>query len=458
MPDSDVSLSIVGSTVRVDGSPVDVAAGQSPQQAAMAWIVSEIARPQNRTVVVAIADNNEQLWLRVQPDGHVEQVPQPAAGLPSASSSASVSEVPRPAVAQQSPPRAVPRSSPFGSSPNPSQEQPDQVASTSKQPARHAISFLPEEHPHPRPASGAPASGWRRFWARFGMGAVDEGPTVEQLAEAADIDAVSQHWLGPRTIAVVNGKGGSNKTPTTALLAAVFARFGGGGVLAFDNNETRGTLGWRTQQSSHEATVRELLPHIEALMDTRASLSQIANYVHHQRADKYDVLRSNPDLLAVDQRLTTEEFLGVHGVAQRYFRLILIDSSNDESSYPYLNMLDAADQIVVSTTIEPDRTQAATQLMAQLFDRNDHGRRLVEKAMILVSNNDSDPQSVAEVAGIVDRFAEIHPRDQIATVPYDRAMRAVQLRYDNLQPATQRAFLRAGAVLAEQLRTAAGWS
>lgn len=85
-------------------------------------------------------------------------------------------------------------------------------------------------------------------------------PGDAERAERADEQAVSQHWPGPRTIAIVNGKGGAGKTPTTVLLSAVFARYGGAGVLAWDNNQTRGTLGWRTEQGPHEATLLELLP------------------------------------------------------------------------------------------------------------------------------------------------------------------------------------------------------
>ncbi|MFD0760440.1 AAA family ATPase [Arthrobacter ulcerisalmonis] len=83
-------------------------------------------------------------------------------------------------------------------------------------------------------------------------------PSESERAERSDVLAVSQHWPGPRTIAVVNGKGGAGKTPTTVLLAAVFARHGGAGVLTWDNNQTRGTLGWRTEQGPHEATLLDL--------------------------------------------------------------------------------------------------------------------------------------------------------------------------------------------------------
>ncbi|UUT34317.1 AAA family ATPase [Microbacterium elymi] len=110
-------------------------------------------------------------------------------------------------------------------------------------------SFLKHEQAE-RPAS----KGWRGGLVRMGLRVP---PNASERAERDDLHAVSQHWPGPRTIAVVNGKGGAGKTPTTINLAAVFARHGGAGVLAWDNNQTRGTLGWRTERGPHESTLLE---------------------------------------------------------------------------------------------------------------------------------------------------------------------------------------------------------
>src|SRR5699024_1211710 len=85
-------------------------------------------------------------------------------------------------------------------------------------------SFLTETQ-HNSPAE----QGWRAALTNIGIRMT---PSAKEQAERNDIHAVSQHWPGPRTIAVVNGKGGAGKTPTTILLAAVLARYGGGGVLA----------------------------------------------------------------------------------------------------------------------------------------------------------------------------------------------------------------------------------
>ncbi len=52
--------------------------------------------------------------------------------------------------------------------------------------------------------------GWRGAMTRLG---IRMAPSDAERAERADVQAVSQHWPGPRTIAIVNGKGGAGKTP-----------------------------------------------------------------------------------------------------------------------------------------------------------------------------------------------------------------------------------------------------
>src|SRR3546814_6289298 len=77
------------------------------------------------------------------------------------------------------------------------------------------------------------------------------------LAYERERAAIQKDFDGPRTIAFINPKGGAAKT--TGVLAAGFT-FGtvrGGGVVAWDNNETRGTLGIRGIRSSHRNTTRE---------------------------------------------------------------------------------------------------------------------------------------------------------------------------------------------------------
>lgn len=270
-------------------------------------------------------------------------------------------------------------------------------------------------------------------------------PGAAERALRADVTAVSQHWPGVRTIAIVNGKGGANKTPTTALLAAVFARNSGAATLAWDNNETRGTLGWRTEQGNHAATVLDLVPEADNLLAPGAKAGDISHYVHHQAADKYDVLRSNPHLLSAEQRVSAEDVNKVHDVAGRYYRLIFVDSGNDESAPHWLRMIDKADQLVVATIAKPEHAEAGALLLEALTDRGGRAAELARKAIVVVSQareKDTNPGASEIASGFTDWVREV------VTVPYDRAMVESVLRFDALQPATQRAWLRAGAAVA----------
>jgi len=288
-----------------------------------------------------------------------------------------------------------------------------------------------------------PDTGWRGFLARLG---ITVKPSTVEKTHRADIRAVSSHWPGPRTIAVVNGKGGAGKTPTTVLLAALFARHGGSGVLAWDNNETRGTLGWRTEQGPHHAHVLDLLPSAAELMQPTARSADLAGYVHHQLDDKYDVLRSNPLLLPHQQRLTADDFHAVHQVASKYFRLLLIDSGNDETAPHWLAMIDQADQLVVPTTTRPDHAEAGRLLLDALRDRDDHSAHLADHAVVIVSQADREEAAATSIAARFNGLART-----AVTIPYDRAMRTPWLRYDNLNTHTQSAYLTAAAAAAEGL-------
>ena len=91
------------------------------------------------------------------------------------------------------------------------------------------------------------------------------------MAYEQDRALIQKDFDGPRTIAFINPKGGAAKT--TGVLAAgyTFGTVRGGGVVAWDNNETRGTLGIRGTRSTHRNTTRELLEDLERFSDVYQS-------------------------------------------------------------------------------------------------------------------------------------------------------------------------------------------
>lgn len=415
-------------SVQFDGKSYSIQSGSldDVREDVIEWIVDLASKVLGRPASCQVIDPGGTWSLRVHPSGDVDTISEDDTGDTETS-------VPDPPAQEQ---RVI------VSEPDPTPTIPEHSREVGRRDYSNVgrASFLAEE------SSEVPASqGWRGLLTRFG---IRISPSDAERSYREDLDAVSQHWPGVRTIAVVNGKGGANKTPTTALLAATFARNSGAATLAWDNNETRGTLGWRTEQGKHEATVQDLIPRGQDLLDPTAKAGDISHFVHHQAADKYDVLRSNPNMLSSEQRISGGDVDLVHDVVSRYYRMIFIDSGNDESADHWLRMIRKADQLVVATIAKPEHAEAGALLLEALRDRDRNAARLANNAVVIVSQareKDSDPSASEIAKGFQDWVREV------IAIPYDQAMVESVLRFDSLNTSTRRAWLRAGAAVSAGL-------
>lgn len=432
--------------------------------------VSSEARKRESSLKFVSVEDEHTFHLVIHPDGTVEELPDPpmatttpqppteAPGAPEFSAAPAPTrgwrrESKTPVVAEPpaiapippsvpSPPEvsaAAPRlEAPSPAATSPGVDHPEHVPFHRPPTARR--SFI-EQHKNDAPAR----NGWRGFLTKLG---IRMAPSDEEQAERADIAAVSQHWPGPRTIAITNPKGGVGKTSTTVLISAVFGRYGGSGVLAWDNNQTRGTLGWRTEQGPHEATLLDMLPYTDWLLSAQAQIGDTARFVHHQRSDKYDVLRSKPSEIATGQRVSPDDVRALHAVGSKYYRLILMDSGNDESDLMWLTMIDLSKQLVLATSNRVEHAEAGALMLETLAKLGPEYAELARNAVVIISVADKEA-SKADVQNIVDGFTGM-VRD-ILTIPYDPAIIDGHLAFDNLRPATQRAALAAAAAIARGL-------
>ncbi|WP_461171134.1 MinD/ParA family ATP-binding protein [Arthrobacter sp. Z1-15] len=293
--------------------------------------------------------------------------------------------------------------------------------------------------------------GWRGALTRLG---IRMAPSAEELSEREDIRTVSQHWPGPRTVAVVNRKGGANKTPTVVMLSAVLARYSGAATVAWDNNESQGTLGWRTEKGSHDRSVLDLIDSSESLLSPSTSAAEIAKFVHHQTGDKFDVLRSDENEEG-DHEVTAEEVDIAHQVLTRYYRLVVMDSGNTARAANWRRMIDHTNQLVVPVTAIEDRAEAARLTLQTLESRGGHNAELARNAVVIVSESTDAKRSMSgdalkrakdEARRIADGF-EPFVRS-VVRIPYDPALVNGPIRYEALQPATRRAWLAAAAAVA----------
>jgi cellulose biosynthesis protein BcsQ len=294
--------------------------------------------------------------------------------------------------------------------------------------------------------------GWRGALTRLGF---RMDPSAEELSEREDIRTVSQHWLGPRTIAVVNRKGGANKTPTVVMLSAILARYSGAATVAWDNNESQGTLGWRTEKGAHDRSVLDLIDSSTELLSPSTNAAEIAKFVHHQTADKFDVLRSDENEEG-DHEVTAEEVDIAHQVLTRYYRLVVMDSGNTARAANWRRMIHHTNQLVVPVTAIEDRAEAARLTLQTLESRGGHDAELARNAVVIVSESTDAKRAMSgdalkrakdEAQRIADGFEPFVRA--VVRIPYDPALVNGPIRYEALQPATQRAWLAAAAAVAK---------
>ena len=324
------------------------------------------------------------------------------------------------------------------------------VATEEAPPNRHSLketSFLVSA-PVLEPAT----QGWRGTLTRLGF---RMDPSAQELSEREDIRTVSQHWPGPRTIAVVNRKGGANKTPTVVMLSAILARYSGAATVAWDNNESQGTLGWRTEKGAHDRSVLDLIDSSTELLSPSTNAAEIAKFVHHQTADKFDVLRSDENEEG-DHEVTAEEVDIAHQVLTRYYRLVVMDSGNTARAANWRRMIDHTNQLVVPVTAIEDRAEAARLTLQTLESRGGHDAELARNAVVIVSESTDAKRAMTgdalnrakdEAQRIADGF-EPFVRS-VVRIPYDPALVNGPIRYEALQPETQRAWLAAAAAVAD---------
>ncbi|MEW1982438.1 chromosome partitioning protein ParA [Citricoccus sp. NPDC079358] len=416
------------------------------------------------TRLIAQTDDDPPTWLAVDPTGTVtplEHAPEPIQE-PVAPTSMAPAEQPaeeaEPVLAtvpaEAGPPR---RANPFTitepaprppSTPAAPQSRPGPVgpAAPTRRSLRETTFLVPDTTTEPA------GRGWRAALNALGLRIP---PSAAESAEREDSRMVSQHWPGPRTVAVVNRKGGANKTPTVALLSAVLARYGGGPVLAWDNNESQGTLGWRTEQGPHTASVLDLVDSSTRLLSPETNTADLAHFVHHQPADKYDVLRSDGNDEG-DHEVTAEEVDIAHQVASRFYRMIVMDSGNTARSANWRRMIDHTDQLVVPVTAMEDRAEAALLTLQTLEARGGHDAELARNAVVIVSEStdagrglggDALKKARAEAQRIAEGFTPLVRA--VVRVPYDPALVRGLIRYDGLRPGTRRAWLAAAAAVAQ---------
>ncbi|WP_344820529.1 MinD/ParA family ATP-binding protein, partial [Actinoplanes cyaneus] len=258
--------------------------------------------------------------------------------------------------------------------------------------------------------------------------------------------AVMRRKLGqPRVLAFANPKGGVHKTTATVLAAATIGSVRGRGVLAWDDNELRGTLGLRAGSARHARTIKHLLAdlmRIEALHGD-ALLQELDAYLRHASDGSYDVLagEENPRFA---QRLDQATVRRVTDLLRRTHDVICVDTGNNVESVNWQTVMRSADQLVITTVPREDAAFTA-DWMLDVLEESGMGD-MVANAVTLISC--PSPGTLPLLEDFKKHFAT--RTRAVAVVPYDPALEVgSSIEYGDLQPETRQAWLRAASTMLE---------
>ena len=317
--------------------------------------------------------------------------------------------------------------------------------SAEPKPHRPTVEDLLSSRPRQRPLKAT--TGWQGQVRRMSGGLISPKPSSAEQTRHDQTNRVQKRLDGPRTIVVLNPKGGAHKTTSTLLLAATFGRLRGGSTLAWDNNETRGTLGWRAQHTPHHRTAVDLLNDLDRFENPSvASLSQLDDYVRTQVDARFDVLASDEDAAATST-IDDAAFDRLHRTLSRYYRLLIVDTGNNMRASNWVAAVAAADQLVIVSTVREDTAASAAWLLDGLAEKGFGDK--VDRAVTILTSPSEKPDRDLEQR-LADHFGALTAA--VTTIPYDAALvDGGTIDFDALSSETHDAWLNAAAVVADQL-------
>ncbi|MEU5939130.1 chromosome partitioning protein [Micromonospora sp. NPDC047548] len=294
-----------------------------------------------------------------------------------------------------------------------------------------------------RPADPVATMGVRAVVNRIGLVKLPPGRHEQEVKR--DVEMVRRNFGGLRQVTVVNPKGGAGKTVAILLLAMTFGQKRGGYVLAWDNNETQGTLGMRAQQDFHSRTVRDMLRDLGQFQGAHGRIGDLSQYVRSQGEGMFDVLASDESATG-GEMLTAAAFAEIREVVSRFYKLIFVDTGNNVRAQNWQAAMDATDQLLVTMSARNDSAETAARMLDHL---EQSGRqRLVRQAVTVVSMPPSRKE--IDLPAIQEHFAA--RTRAVLLAPYERLIDTGEpIRYGGLSSATRDAWLKIAAAVAEGL-------
>ena len=367
-----------------------------------------------------------------------------AVSAPSAPSAVSAPSAPSAAPAPSSPETLVPASSGTAAT-APAEKRPLPSRATVPADGRPTLQDLQSSTAKHRKVKAT--RGFRGVITRATRGVISPGPGKKERLEIERLERIRRPLDGPRNIAVVNLKGGAHKTTASLMIAATLGVSRGGNVLAWDNNETRGTLGWRGVPTEHHRTAVDLLHDIESLRSPSASNADLDPYVRPQGEMRFDILASDEDPGSA-ALIDDHAFGELDEALSRFYRIKVIDTGNNVRASNWLAAVKSADQLVIISTVREDTFNAAAWMIDEL--RATGLGEQVDHAVTILSHSSKGKFDPTLRSRLLAHFGA-HTR-AVAEVPYEQQfVDGTHLDWSRVSKATKKAWLDATALIVDGL-------
>lgn len=292
--------------------------------------------------------------------------------------------------------------------------------------------------------------GWRGFLNSFGLSIT---ANADEIAERKARRAVQRGLKSHKTIMVVNLKGGAGKTTIAYLLSSVLGRVRGGTVLAWDNNENRGTLAYRSPiEPNTTNTAIDLLSEAKFFENSGQS-AELINFVRPQGENKFDILASQHQ--GSDKPVINGDgFLSLHQLLRSFYRMIVVDTGNASNASTWQAAAKAADELVIVCTNAEDSAQTAAETIDALIKKGYRDQVENSVAVVIDTQQHRDKKKSAEDKERLGRIKK-HLLSHVRTVhvmPWEDSLEhGGAIEWERLSPKTQRVLLETTASVIDGL-------
>lgn len=296
-----------------------------------------------------------------------------------------------------------------------------------------------------KPSEPDPTMGMPALVRKLSFGLIAPAMSKKEVEHRDAVATVRRNFGGLRQVTVVNPKGGAGKTVAVLMTAMTFGQNRGGYVLAWDNNETQGTLGMRAQPDFHSHTVRDVLQALEQFQGMGGKVGDLTRFVRSQGEAMFDVLASDESATA-GEMLTAEAFTAIREIVDRFYKLMIVDTGNNVRAENWQAAIDATDQLIVTMSARGDSAETAARMLDHLEQtgRADLARNAVTVVSMPATRKGLDLPAI-------ERHFSARTR-AVLVAPYEGLLDSGEpIRYEALSKNSREAWLKITAAVAAGL-------